>query len=143
MTILEKKAWDSLGAALICVIIAVPGIALLVHINATGISFLAGGIGGLIGGLIAGLKSYRRSVKSWAKFDEREQKIVVKARMLSNYVFIFFIYLASFVVFYVVGVKNPVPAYILPVLLLAGVVLMLFTQSAMIFIQIAKDRHNE
>jgi len=139
MTMLEKKAWDNLGGALICIIIAVPGIAILVHMNTTGISFLMGGVGALIAGLI----SYRRAIKSWAKFDEREQKIVAKARALSSCVFILFMYCASFAVFYIVGAKNPVPAYLLPTLFISGLLLMLFVQSAAIFIQLAKERYNE
>jgi hypothetical protein len=143
MTRLEKKAWDNLGGALICIIIAGPGIPLLVHMNTTSISFLMGGVGGLIGALIAGLISYRRAIKSWAKFDEREQKIVAKARALSSCVFILFMYCASFAVFYIVGAKNPVPAYLLPTLFISGLLLMLFVQSAAIFIQLAKERYNE
>ena len=137
---LEKKAWDNLGGVLICIIIAVPGIALLVHMNVTSI---VGLVSFLISGLISGLISYLRAIKSWAKFDEREQKIVAKARALSSCVFMLFLYCASFGVFFVVGAKSPVPAYILPALFLSGLFLMVFVQSAAILIQVAKERYNE
>jgi hypothetical protein len=137
---LEKKAWGNLGGMLLCVIIAGPGLAIMVRMNTIGIVGLASF---LISGLIVGLISHRRNIKSWAKFDEREQKIVAKANALSSCVFILFLYCASFVVFFVAGAKNPVPAYILPTLFLSGLFLMVFVQSAAILIQLAKERRDE
>jgi len=140
MTRLEKKAWGNLGGMLLCVIIAGPGLAIMVRMNTTGTVGLASF---LISGLIVGLISYRRNIKSWAKFDEREQKIAARAGALSSCVFILFLYCASFVVFFVVGAKNPVPAYILLALFLSGLFLMVFVQSAAILIQLAKERRDE
>jgi energy-converting hydrogenase Eha subunit G len=140
MTRLEKKAWGNLGGMLICVIIAGPGLAIMVHLNTTGTVGLASF---LISGLIVGLISYRRNIKSWAKFDEREQKIAARANALSSCVFILFLYCASFVVFFVVGAKNPVPAYFLPAMFVSGLFLMIFVQSAVILIQFAQERHDE
>jgi len=140
MNRLEKRAWGNLGGVLLCVIIAGPGVAIMVYMNTNGIVGLASF---LISGLIVGLISYRRNIKSWAKFDEREQKIAARANALSSCVFILFLYCASFVVFFVVGAKNPVPAYLLPVLFLSGLFLMVFVNSAAILFQFARERADE
>jgi hypothetical protein len=140
MNRLEKRAWANLGGVILCMIIAGPGIGWMVHANTKGPVVL---IPFLISGLIAGLISYRRGIKSWAKFDEREQKIAARARALSSCVFILFLYCASFIVFFVVGAKNPVPAYILPVMFLSGLFLMIFVQSAAILVQFARERDDE
>jgi hypothetical protein len=146
MTMLKKKAWDCLIGAIICSIITILGIPILVYLNTTGLFTRAGGIGGFIGGSIGGilgcLWAYRYSLKSWAKFDEREKTIVEKTRTISNYIFIFFLYFASFGLFNIAGPKFSVPAYVFPALFSAGAVLMFLTQSALIFIQIAKDKRN-
>jgi uncharacterized membrane protein len=140
MNRLEKKAWGNLAAVTLCIVIAVPGLAIMVHLNTTGIVGLTSF---LISGLIVGLISYRRNIKSWAKFDEREQKIAARANALSSCVFILFLYCASFVVFFVVGAKNPVPAYTLPALFLSGLFLMVFVYSAAILVQFTRERHDE
>ncbi len=143
MTMLKKKVWDNLLGALLTFITGIPGIALLVYLNAYGISFFAGGAGALIGSGIALAITYRKIIKTWAKFDERERRIVIKARIISNFIFIYFIFWASFLIFYFVGAKNHLPAYILPILVILGIVLMLLVEAAVIFIQIAKDNLNE
>jgi uncharacterized membrane protein len=140
MNRLEKRAWGNLGGVLLCIVIAGPGIWWMVSANTKGLVVL---IPFLISGLIVGLISYRRNIKSLAKFDEREQKIAARAHMLSSCVFILFLYCASFVVFFVVGAKNPVPAYLLPALFLSGLFLLVFVQSAAILIQFAKERRDE
>jgi hypothetical protein len=141
MNRLEKRAWITLGGIILCVIIAGPGVAIMVHLN------MREGLSGLILffaiGLIAGLITYLRNIKSWEQFDEREKKILQKAIWWSMSVFILFMCCASFAVFYIVGAANPVPAYILPVLFLSGLFLMVFVQSAAILIQFAKEHYDE
>ena len=140
MNRLEKRAWSELGGVTLCVIIAGPGVALMVYMNTKGI---VGLISFLATGLIVGLISYLRNIKSWTKFDEREKKIAQRARALSSCVFILFLYCAAFTVFFVVGAKNPVPAYILPVLFLSGLFLAIFVQSAAILVQFARERDDD
>lgn len=140
MNQLEKRAWAELGAVTLCVIIAGAGMGLMVYMNTKS---TVGLTSFLISGLIVGLISYLRNIKSWSKFDEREKKIAQKARALSSCVFILFLYCASFIVFFIVGAKNPVPAYILPVLFLSGLFLAIFVQSAAILVQFARERHDE
>jgi len=145
MNRLEKRAWAELGGVTLCVIIAGAGGALMVYINTynriVGLaSFL---ISGPIVGLIVGLISYLRNIKSWTKFDEREQKIAARAHALSSGVFILFLYCASFTVFFIVGPKNPIPAYILPALFLSGIFLAVFVQSAAILVQFARERDDD
>jgi len=140
MNRLEKRAWAELGAVTLCVIIAVAGMGLMVYMNIKGIVGLTSFS---ISGLIIGLISYLRNIKSWAKFDEREKKIAQRAHALSSCVFILFLYCASFTVFFIVGAKNPVPAYILPVLFLSGLFLAIFVQSAAILVQFARERDDE
>ena len=140
MNQLEKSAWGNLGGIILCAIIAGSGIWWMVRSNTQGPAVLASF---LISGLIVGLISYRQNRKRWAKFDEREQKIAVRASALSSCVFILFLYCASFVVFFVVGAKNPVPAYFLPAMFISGLFLMIFVQSAVILIQFAQERHDE
>jgi hypothetical protein len=141
MNRLEKRAWVNLGGVILCVIIAGPGVAIMVHLN------MQEGLFGLISffavGLPAGLITYRRNIRTWAQFDEREKKILQKALVWSMSVFILFMYCASLAVFYIVGAKNPVPAYILPALFLSGLFLMILVQSVVVLIQFAKERYNE
>jgi hypothetical protein len=140
MNRLEKRAWVNLGGVLLCVIIAGPGIWWMVRANTKGLVAL---IAFLISGLISVLISYLRNLKNWAELDEREQKIAAKANALSRCVFILFLYCASFIVFFVAGANNPVPAYLLPTLFISGILLASFVQSAALLIQFAKERYDE
>ena len=140
MNRLEKRAWAELVGVTLCVLIAGAGMGLMVYMNIKGIVGLTSF---LISGLIVGLISYLRNIKSWTKFDEREKKIAQKARALSSCVLILFLWCASFAVFFVVGAKNPVPAYILPVLFLSGLFLSVFVQSAAILVQFARERDDD
>jgi cation transporter-like permease len=140
MNRLEKKAWAELGGVTLCVLIAGAGIGLMVYMNTKGI---VGLISFLATGLLVGLISYLRNIKSWTKFDEREKKIAQRALALSSCVFILFLYCASFTVFFIVGAKNPVPAYILPALFLSGLFLSIFVQSAAILVQFARERDDD
>jgi hypothetical protein len=139
MNRLERRAWGNLGGVLLCVIIAGPGIWWMVRANTKGLVVL---IPFLISGLIGGLISYLRNLKSWAELDEREQKIAAKALTLSRCIFILFLYCASFIVFFVVGANNPIPAYLLPTLFLSGILLASFIQSAVLLIQFAKEHYD-
>jgi len=144
MNRLEKRAWAELGGVTLCVIIAGAGMGLMVYMNTNRIVGLASFlISGPIVGLIVGLISYLRNIKSWTKFDEREQKIVARARALSSGVFILFLCEASFAVFFIVGPKNPIPAYILPALFLSGLFLAVFVQSTAILVQFARERDDD
>jgi len=140
MNQLEKRAWSELGGVTLCVIIAGAGGGLMVYMNIKGI---VGLVSFSISGLIVGLISYLRNIKSWTKFDEREKKIAQRARALSSCVFILFLYCASVTIFFIVGAKNPVPAYILPVLFLSGLFLSVFVQSAAILVQFARERDDD
>jgi hypothetical protein len=138
MNQLEKRAWANIGGVILCVMIAGPGIWWMVSNNTKGPVVL---FPFLVSGLISGLVSYLRNLKSWAKLDEREQKIAAKANALSRYVSILFLYCASFIVFFVVGANNLVPSYFLPALFISGILLGSFVQSAMLLIQFAKERY--
>jgi Na+/melibiose symporter-like transporter len=141
MNRLEKRAWATLGGMLLCAIIAGPGVAIMVHLN------MQAGLSGLILffaiGLIVGLITRRQNIKSWAQLDEREKKILQKAIVWSMSAFILFMFCVSFAVFYIVGAKNPVPAYFLPAMFLSGLFLMILVQSAVVLIQFAKERRDE
>lgn len=140
MTRLQKRAWITLAGVTGCVALAGAGIGLMVHWNAKGIVNL---MIFLMAGLIGGLVSCLRYMAIEAKFDEREKKIALRAFVISSYVFVIFIWCASFIVFFIVGSKNSVPVYILPVLFLAGLFLSRFIQSAAILIQSAREQTDE
>jgi cytochrome bd-type quinol oxidase subunit 2 len=140
MNRLEKKAWATLGGVLLCVIIAGPGIWWMVRANTKGLVAL---IPFLISGLIAISITYLKNVKNWAELDEREQKIAAKAANLSRCVCILFLYCTSFIVFFVAGANNPVPAYLLPTLFISGILLGAIVLSATLLIQLARERHDE
>jgi len=137
MNQLEKKAWANIGGVILCVIIAGPGIWWMVSNNTKGPVVL---IPFLISGLIGGLISYLRNLKSWATLDEREQKIAAKANALSRCVSILFLYCASFIVFFIAGANNPVPAYLLPTLFISVILLGALVQSVALLIQFTKER---
>lgn len=139
MSRLEKKAWVNITGAIICIIIAGPGIWWMVSNNIKGPAAL---ILFSISGLIAGSITYLKSIKHWAKFDEREKNIAQRAGRLSSGVFILFLYCASFAIFFTTG-ANTVPAYILPAMFLSGLFIMVFVYSAAILIQFAKERYDE
>ena len=94
-------------------------------------------------GLVSGWASYRLNKRNWAELDEREKNISQRALVLSSLVFIVFMYCASFIVFFIIGAKNCVPAYVLPALFICGVLLMAVVQSAVVLIQFAKERYDE
>jgi len=132
MNRLEKKAWANIGGVILCAIIAGPGIWWMVRNNTKGLVVL---IPFLLIGLISGSITYLRNIKSWEQLDEREKLIFQRAYTLSSRLFILFLFCASFGVFLVIGANNPIPAYILPALFLAGLFLMVLAHSAAILIQ--------
>jgi hypothetical protein len=140
MSRLEKSAWVNLGGMILCVVIAGPGIWWMVGNNIKGPVAL---ILFLMSGLIAGSITHRKSIKNWAKLDEREKNIAQKAHKLSSGVFILFLYCTSFAVFLITGANNTVPAYILPALFLSGLFLMVLVYSAVILVQFARKHHDE
>ncbi len=140
MNKLQKKAWIGLVSTTVFVVLAGIGVGLTVHLNAKGIVAL---MSFLIAGLVAGLLSYLRNIRVQAEFDERERKIVYKAFAISSYTFILFYCLASFIIFYIVGAKNSIPAYTLPVLLIIAIFLFQFVQSAVILIQFTREQIDE
>ena len=137
---LQKRAWIDLAVITIAVAAAGIGIGLAVQMNTKGVVPL---MAFLIGGLIVGLFSGLRSIANESKLDERERKIAIRAFIFSSYTFIGFACFASFAVFYIVGAKSSVPTYTLPVLLLAGLFLSQFVQSAMILIKFAREQVND
>jgi hypothetical protein len=140
MNQLEKRAWGNIAGIILCAVIAGPGIWWMVRSNTQGPAVMASF---LASGLVGGLVSYRRNLKSWAKLDEREQKIEGRALALSRCVFVIFLWCTCFTVFFVAGANNPVPAYLLPALFLSGLLLASLVQSAMILAQFAKERRYE
>lgn len=140
MNRLEKRAWLNLSGVILCVVIAGPGIWWMVRANTKGLVVL---VPFLISGLIGGLISYLRNMKSRAELDEREQNIAAKALALSRCVFILSLYCASFIVFFVAGANNPVPAYLVPTLFISGILLASIVQSTVILVQFAKGRYDE
>ena len=140
MNRLQKKAWINLATITVCVVLTGMCLGFLVHINARGIDSL---LVGLVPGLIAGLVFYVRSVAEEAKLDEREKTIARKSFVWASYTLTLFWACASFGIFFVVGGKSILPAYILPVVFLAGLFLAQFVESAAILIQFARETADE
>ena len=140
MNSLQKRAWINLGVMTIAVAVAGTGVGLAVQLNAKGVVPL---MTFLVAGLLVGLFSGLRSIANESKLDERERKIAVRAFVFSSYTFVLFTCFASFGVFYIVGAKSSVPTYTLPVLLLGGLFLSQFVESAMILIQFAREQVDE
>ncbi|MFH1716351.1 MAG: hypothetical protein ABIF19_03300 [Planctomycetota bacterium] len=142
----QKGAWFMLGGALLL-------IAFGIYIFA--VMFVAGdrmaGTGWLRVGslpltlfLIAGVFFIRRKQSaSEPDSDEREKAIARKSFVWASYSFWLFCACASFGIFFVVGAKSVVPAYILPVVFLAGLFLAQFVESAAILIQFARETADE
>ena len=140
MNRLQKRAWIALGRTVICVVVAGVGVGLSVHLNAKGIWGL---MAFLIAGLIVGLALCLRNIPIWAKFDEREKKIMLKAFIYSSYVFVIFMVCVSFGVLFLAGGKSSVSAWIMPVSVLAGIFLSNFIESAVILIQFGREQADE
>ena len=137
MNRLQRKAWVDLGCVTACVAVAGAGIGLMVHFNAQGIDDL---MIFLIPGLIAGLVSGLWNMRIVSRFDEREKIIAQRAFVLSSCAFVLFFGCGAFAVFIIAGGKSDVPAYALPVLFVADLVLAQFIQSAAILIQFAREQ---
>jgi hypothetical protein len=67
-------------------------------------------------------------------FDERERKIYARASLWSHSLLMLFLACACIIPFYVVGGRNCIPAYSLPIILLSSIYIAQFTQSAVILI---------
>ncbi len=137
MNRLQKRAWISLAVTTLAVIISSIGVGLAVYLNAKGV---AGLMSFLIAGLIVGLVSGLRSIAAESKFDERERKIAIRAFIYSSYTFIIFICFASFTIFFIVGARGHTPAYVFPVLFLAGLFISQFVESATILIRFTREQ---
>ena len=137
MNRLQRRAWIELVGSTACVAVAGAGVGLMVYLNTRGIVYLMIFV---IAGLIVGLVSGLRNIEAQAKLDEREKKVALKAFVISSYVFVIFLWCASFTVFFIVGGKNRVPVYTLPAIFLAGLFLSQFIQSAVILIQFAREQ---
>ena len=109
----------------------------MVHLNVRGITGLASFV---ISGLIAGLATGLWSIRTYARFDERERKIAQKAVNYARFVQTAFWGLASFVIFFITGARGSVPVYVLPILFLCGVFLAAFVQSATVLIQFTREQ---
>ena len=112
----------------------------MVYLNTRGIVYLMIFV---IAGLVMGLLSGLRNIVAQAKLDEREKKIALKAFVISSYVFVIFLWCASFTVFFIVGGKSRVPVYTLPAIFLTGLFLSQFIRSAVILIQFAREQADE
>ena len=140
MNRLQKRAWLELAGAVIAVIIAGAGIAIMVHLNVKGI---IGIIPFTFGFLIAGLISFVINIRTYNQLDEREKNIYNRAFMIAAGAFIFCTCFVSFFVFLITGGKNYIPSYIPPLIFLAGLFLSQFVQSTAIIIQFALEQSDE
>lgn len=137
MNKLQKKAWIELATVTFCMAVAGAALAVLVRLNASGADNL---IIGLIVGLPVGLFGYLHHLSEQKKLDERERQIAQKAFALSFYAFVTVIGCSAFILFFLVGGAGQVPVYTLPAVLIAGIFVAQFTQSAAILIQFAREQ---
>ena len=140
MNRLQKRAWMDLAGATVCVVLAGAGVALAVHFHARGVVPVMSFV---IGSLIVGLASCLRSITVQSKFDERENKIAVKAFVISSYTFVLLLCFAAFSIFFLSGARSYIPGYTLPVLLLIDIFVSQLVQSAVILIQFARETADE
>jgi len=140
MNRLQKKAWMNLAAVTACAALAGMGLGILVHTNAKGIDTL---LIGMVPGFVVGLVVYVRSVGGETRLDEREKAIARKSFVWACYTLTLFWACVSFGIFFVVGGKSAVPAYMLPVVFLVGLFLAQFVESAAILIQFARETADE
>lgn len=140
MNRLQKKAWIELAAVTFCMATSAWTLAVLVRLNASGAHNL---IIGLIMGLSVGLFGYLHHFSEQKKLDERERQIAQKAFALSFYAFVTLIGCSAFMFFFMVGGAGQVPVYTLPAVLIGGIFVAKFTQSAAILIQFAREQADE
>jgi hypothetical protein len=120
-----------------CVVLAGAGVGVMVHLNVKGITGL---VSFVISGLITGLATGLRSIRTHSDFDERERKIAQKAANYAQFVQTVFWGLAVFVTFFIVGARESIPVYVLPVLFLCGIFVATFVQSATVLIQFTREQ---
>lgn len=137
MNRLQKTAWIELAIAALFTAAGGGAIAVLVRLNASGADNL---IIGLIVGLGVGLFGYLHHLSEQRKLDEREKQITQKAFVLSSYAFTMFVTCSTFILFFSVGGAGKVPVYTLPAVLIGGIFVAQFTQSAAILIQFAREQ---
>ncbi len=139
MNHLQKKAWTELVLMFVVVGVAAAGLTVLVHLNAKGVVhvviFTAAGLG-------SGLFSCLRSIRFTAGLDERERLIAQKAFVYAAYAFVLVIAGLSFILFFLTGAAGQVPVYVLPVLLLTGLMAAQIVESSVVLIQFEKEHVN-
>jgi len=140
MNKLQKKAWIELAGVTFFMATSAWTLAVLVRLNASGAHNL---IIGLVGGLSLGLFGYLHHLSWQKKLDERERQIAQKAFALSFYAFVTLIGCSAFILFFMVGGAGQVPVYTLPAVLIGGIFVAQFTQSAAILIQFAREHADE
>ena len=60
--------------------------------------------------------------------------------VIASYAFVLFLCFASFTIFFISGARNNIPGYTLPVLLLIGIFISQFVQSAVILLQFTREQ---
>lgn len=133
MNRMRKKAWANLIATALCVTVGLIGVGLAIRFNASGAAPVAAFV--TAGGLVVILTVARKRTAFLRDFDEREQKIAYGAAYLSNSVFVLYLVLAAFISFFLAGGRGQVNSWLLPVLVLLGILLCTLIQAAVILRQ--------
>jgi hypothetical protein len=135
MNKLQKSAWLNLAFVTAVVIFCGIVFSVMVFLKAPGsviglVSFM---ISGAVFALISFMIFRKKGIE--AKFDERELKINLKAKLWSLGVLMFFLAYVCIGPFLFLGAKAQVPVYVLPMLFLATLFIAQFVHSAVILIR--------
>lgn len=121
MNRLKKKAYINLAFMTFCVIIAALGVGIGYRYNIKGpvpiISFV-------IPACLMGLFATIHEINKRTIYDERENKMIIQASRFGFSCFILFVMFSTFTIFYIVGGRGQIPAYVFPIIALIGLFVM-------------------
>lgn len=140
MNRLRKKAWIDLIAAAACVTIGLTGVGLAIRFNASAAAAVTAFV---TAGAVAFLLIITRKRAAFQRdFDEREQKIVYGAAYLSSSIFVLYLVLAAFISFFLAGGRGEIGSWLLPVLVLSGILIGALIQAVAILHQCPSEKEN-
>lgn len=141
MSKLQKAAWFNLAVCTVCVGVAIPLFILMARMNTKGFQYL------LIFIVVAVLTSpgiyiFYRKKSFEAGFDEREKLINRRAFILAACGLTIFLGCACIIPFFVLGGRNVIKVYYLPLIFLSTIFISQFIHSSAILIQCALEDNN-
>jgi len=138
MTVLQKSAWSNLAMSMVVAMVSTAAILHLASRNTIGVIYVLVCIFVPIA-MAPWLYIYHRKKSLESRFDEREKMIYKRAFIVSAYGLALFLGYTCILPFFVLGGKNVVKVYYLPLIFIGALFAAQFVHSAAILVMCALE----